>query len=149
LRAQGTELRAQGTEPGAPDPGSRIPDLVASCYAAMDDDFNSPIVIATLFEAVRIINAVKEGKETLINEELTQLQDLFQTFISDILALGNESSGDQSESVEGLMNLIIDLRQDARSRKDWAGSDRIRDELGKLGIVVKDTKEGAKWEREV
>ncbi len=131
------------------DHGSRITNLTASCYAAMNDDFNSPMVIANLFEAVRIINAVKEGKETLTNEELTQLQGLFNTFVTDILALEDESSEDQSESVEGLMKLIIQLRQDARSRKDWSGSDRIRDELGKLGIVVKDTKEGAKWEREV
>ena len=127
---------------------SPIHQLERSCYAAMNDDFNSPMVIANLFEGVKIINAVKEGKEMLTGAELNQLQDLFQTFVTDILALEDEFSGVQDDNVDGLMNLIIGLRQDARTRKDWSGSDRIRDELGKLGIVVKDTKEGARWERE-
>ncbi|MFC2102045.1 cysteine--tRNA ligase [Bacteroidota bacterium] len=125
-----------------------IQNLAASCYAAMNDDFNSPILIANLFEAVKLINSVKEGNESLTVVELNQLNDLFQTFISDILALENEAPADQSDNLDGLMNLIIELRQDARSRKDWSGSDKIRDELGKLGITVKDTKEGATWERE-
>ncbi|MBN1199796.1 MAG: hypothetical protein JXA23_10625, partial [Bacteroidales bacterium] len=130
-----------------PDPGSRIPDLEAGCYAAMNDDFNSPVVIANLFEAIRIIHAVKEGKESLSGEEVHRLNQLFRTFITEILALEDESAGDQPEVIDNLMELIIGLRQDARERKDWAGSDQIRDDLAKLGIVVKDTKEGPKWER--
>ncbi|MBL7137316.1 MAG: cysteine--tRNA ligase [Bacteroidales bacterium] len=126
--------------------GSRIQDLISSCYAAMNDDFNSPVVIANLFEGVRIINAVTEGKESLTSDEVIQLQHLFQTVVTEILALQDESSGEQSETVDRLMELIIGLRQDARAKKDWNASDRIRDELEKLGIVIKDTKNGATWE---
>jgi len=149
---EGSTFNVQGSkeDPASriPYPVSRIPDLEASCYAALNDDLNSPVLIATLFDAVRIINAVKEGKETLSREEILQLQQLFQTFITEILALEDETSSDQTELVDGLMEMIIGLRQDARARKDWSGSDRIRDDLERLGIVVKDTKEGAKWERE-
>lgn len=133
---------------GNQDPGSSIQDLASGCYAAMNDDFNSPVVIANLFEAVRIIHTVKEGKEVLSGEDIQRLDELFRTFVTDILALEDESTGDQPEVVNDLMELIIGLRKDARERKDWAGSDRIRDDLAKLGIVVKDTKEGATWERE-
>ena len=138
----------QNPATGIADPESRIANLVTGCYEAMNDDFNSPVVIANLFEGVRIINAVKEGKEKLSGKELAQLQELFQTFVTEILALEDESLEDQFDTVDDLMELIIRLRQDARTRKDWSGSDWIRDELGKMGIVVKDTKDGATWERE-
>ncbi|MFH1296926.1 MAG: cysteine--tRNA ligase [Bacteroidota bacterium] len=137
-----------GTTAQPMDPGSRISDHISSCYAAMNDDFNSPVVIANLFESVRIINAVTEGKERLTEEELIQMDLLFQTFVTDILALQDESSGDQPGTVDQLMELIIGLRQDARAKKDWGASDRIRDKLEKLGIVVKDTKNGATWAKE-
>ncbi|MFH1936985.1 MAG: cysteine--tRNA ligase [Bacteroidota bacterium] len=137
-----------GTTAQPMDPGSRIPDHISSCYAAMNDDFNSPVVIANLFESVRIINAVTEGKERLTEEELIQMDLLFQTFVTDILALQDESSGDQPGTVDQLMELIIGLRQEARAKKDWGASDRIRDKLEKLGIVVKDTKNGATWAKE-
>jgi cysteinyl-tRNA synthetase len=134
---------------GIRHPVSGIQELVTACYDAMNDDFNSPVVIANLFEAVRIIHTVNEGKASLSGEEIRQLDDLFRIFITDILALDDESAGDQPGMVDDLVELIIGLRRDARDRQDWAGSDRIRDGLAKLGIVVKDTKEGTKWEREI
>jgi len=128
------------------DPESRIAYLFANCYAAMNDDFNSPVVIANLFEGIRIINAVKEGKMKLTAEELHQLKWIYDTFVFDILGLADESSGDQSETVNELMNLIIDMRENAREKKDWDTSDQIRDKLTKLGITLKDSKEGTGWE---
>jgi len=147
--AKSEKREARSEIPKIPDRGSRISDLESACYDAMNDDFNSPVVIANLFEAVRIIHAVKEGKESLSGDEIRQLDDLFRIFITDLLALDDESDGDQPEMVDDLVELIIGLRRDARERKDWGGSDQIRDNLAKLGIMVKDTKEGTTWEREM
>ncbi|TSA26747.1 MAG: cysteine--tRNA ligase [Bacteroidetes bacterium] len=128
-------------------PGSRIQHLADSCYAAMNDDFNSPVVIANLFEGVRIIHAVKEGKEHLTEEELNHLNRLFDTFVTEIMGLQDESSGDQSKRIDGLMELIIGMRKEARERKDWGASDRIREALEDLGIILKDSREGTSWEK--
>ena len=112
----------------------------------MDDDFNSPMVIADLFEGVRIINSVNDKKESISTEDLTLLKKIFNTFVFDILGLKDESSADQSEYVKGLMELILQIRQSSRETKDWGTSDRIRNALHKLQITVKDGKEGSTWE---
>jgi cysteinyl-tRNA synthetase len=130
---------------GSNYPASSIQHLFNSCYDAMNDDFNSPIVIANLFEGVRIINSVKDGKEILTSEDLYLLKELFDTFIFDILGLKEETSSDQHELTDGLMQLILDLRQKVRANKDFGTSDQIRDALKKLNISVKDTKYGATW----
>ena len=122
-----------------------IQNLFDSCYEAMNDDFNSPMVIANLFEAVRIINSANDGKETLQSEELLLLKKLFETFALNILGLKEETASDQQEMTKGLMNLILDLRQKARTDKNWGTSDQIRDALQKLGISVKDSKDGVSW----
>ena len=123
-----------------------IQKIVDACYDAMNDDFNSPIVIANLFEAVRIVNTVKDGKAQINAEELALLNKLFQDFVFDILGLveGNASDG-SGALVDGLMQTIIDIRKQARANKDWATSDKIRDELAKLHITLKDGKEGTSW----
>ena len=126
---------------------SRALLLQDNCYAAMNDDFNSPVVIANLFEAVRIINLAKEGKESLSDEELGQFHDLFEVFLKEILGIWEPATGDQPEVVDGLMDLILALRDEARKNKHWSASDRIREALDRLGILVRDTKEGASWER--
>ena len=126
-------------------PVSSILHLVNSCYDSMNDDFNSPIVIANLFEGVRIINSVKDGKEILTSEDLYLLKELFDIFIFDILGLKEETSSDQHELTDGLMQLILDLRQKARANRDFGTSDQIRDALQKLNISVKDTKDGVTW----
>jgi cysteinyl-tRNA synthetase len=124
-------------------------DVVAvnkACYDAMSDDFNSPLVIAALFEGARIINVVNDGKDTITAEDLTILQNTFDTFVFQVLGLKDEvTSGGQGETVNGLMGLILNIRQNARTTKDWPTSDLIRDELKKLSIQVKDTKDGAVW----
>ncbi|MCX6283222.1 MAG: cysteine--tRNA ligase [Bacteroidetes bacterium] len=129
-----------------PAPDSRLPALRDACYEAMNDDFNSPIVIANLFEMVRIINSVNDKKESLSADDLKLLKQTVETFVYEILGLKNELSGDNSEYLKGLMELVLKIRQDSREKKDWGTSDQIRDTLQKLQITVKDGKEGSIWE---
>ncbi|MBI9038177.1 MAG: cysteine--tRNA ligase [Bacteroidales bacterium] len=126
---------------------SNIKALREKCYDAMNDDFNSPILIANLFEGVRIINSIKDKKETISAEDLEILKKLFNDFVFDILGLKTEeTTGKQNELVDGLLSTILSIRQEAKSNKDYATADIIRNELGKLNIQIKDTKEGASWE---
>lgn len=130
--------------PGAPDLG--IENINKACYEAMNDDFNSPIAVANLFEAVRIVNQVKDGNAKINSEELSLLQTMFQVFVFDILGLTSSDAGSVDDGlVEGLMHTIIRIRKGARDNKDWATSDLIRDELAKLGVALKDGKEGTTW----
>jgi cysteinyl-tRNA synthetase len=123
-----------------------VSELEERCYAAMNDDFNSPMLIAHLFDAVRIINSAKDKAETLTADDLQNLKRMMHTFVFEILGLLDEtklSSG--SEVIEGLMALILDIRKEARDNKEWATSDKIRDRLKAAGVVIKDTKEGVEW----
>lgn len=125
-----------------------ISKLQLDCYQALNDDFNSPIVISNLFEAVRIINSANDGKETLTAANIELLKKLFNDFAYSILGLREETALSGSDLTEGLMELILSLRQNARTNKDYGTSDKIRDELIKLGIIVKDAKDGAVWNAE-
>ena len=120
----------------------------SDCYAAMNDDFNSPIVISILFDAVKTIYSAYDDKEKLTSADIEKLKKLFENFALEILGLNDDTANQYSGSVDGLMNLILALRQNARTNKDYAASDKIRDELAKLGIVIKDTKDGASWSKE-
>lgn len=122
-----------------------VKKLRNDCFEAMNDDFNTPVVIAHLFEGVRVINSVKAGSEQLNADDLQLLRDTFRTFIFDILGLLDEKSGDNRELTEQLVRLLIEIRLEARARKDWATSDRIRDRLKEIGIQLKDGKEGTEW----
>ncbi|HPK04383.1 MAG TPA: cysteine--tRNA ligase [Bacteroidales bacterium] len=124
---------------------SDIKMLRQSCYDAMNDDFNSPVVIAQLFEGVRIINSVHDGHESLTANDLELLTLTFNEFITDILGLLPEETG-KDDIVDNLVKTIITLRQQARENKDFKTSDLIRDELKKIGIALKDSKEGTSWE---
>lgn len=119
------------------------------CYQAMNDDFNSPIAIAHLFDAVRMINSIDDGKETINADDLALLQTTYFDFVFTILGLktDDKSQTDDHHLVEGLMKTILDIRKEAKLKKDWATADKIRDDLGKLNIEVKDTKEGASWSK--
>jgi cysteinyl-tRNA synthetase len=125
-----------------------IKKLSDDCYNAMNDDFNSPMVISTLFEAVRIVNSANDGKEKLTAKDIESLKRLFDDFVFNILGLRDESADSGNNSIDGLMELILSLRQNAKTNKDFATSDKIRDELLKIGISVKDTKDGAVWSLE-
>jgi cysteinyl-tRNA synthetase len=119
--------------------------LLNNCYDAMNDDFNSPIVIANLFEGVRIINSVNDKKETISAEDLVLLKSVFNTFVFAILGLKEEISTGQNEIVDGLMQLVLSIRQKVKENKDFQTSDTIREELSRLKISVKDTKDGPIW----
>jgi len=125
---------------------SDIAKLNSNCYDAMNDDFNSPVLIANLFEGARIINSVNDKKEQLTASDLQLLRDTFSAFIGDILGLRRDTDTSASnETVESLMQLILELRSNAKTSKDYSTADKIRDGLTKVGINVKDTKEGAIW----
>ncbi len=126
----------------------QIEELKKKCYDAMNDDFNSPIVIAQLFEGVRIINAIDAGKETISANDLNLLKNLFDDFLFDILGLQMDESSTNSDVVDNLMNLLLSLRQEAKNNKDYATSDAIRDKLVQMGITIKDSKEGSTWNYE-
>ena len=144
MAAVATAQNLSATE-GAENLG--IQKIMDECYDAMNDDFNSPIAIAALFEAVRITNSVKDGNLKINGEELTLLNRLFQAFVFDIFGLLESESGGDDQLVDGLMQTIINIRKEARAKKDWATSDLIRDELAKFDIVLKDGKEGTSWSK--
>ncbi len=123
-------------------------ELQTKCYEAMDDDFNSPIVISHLFEACRIINQLVDKKETITPAGLEALKQVVNTFVFDILGLKSEAEGGNAQREEAFghaIDLLLQLRAKAKAAKDWATSDQIRDELAAYGFEVKDTKEGATW----
>jgi cysteinyl-tRNA synthetase len=119
-----------------------VKDWTKSCYTAMNDDFNTPILIANLFEAVKVINQIKEQRASLTLEDLSALKKTVNVFVFDVLGLMTEGSQDNSGKINGVVALLIKLRKQARENKDWALSDQIRDELIALGIQLKDGKEG-------
>lgn len=117
------------------------------CYEAMNDDLNSPIAIANLFEGVRWINSIAEGTESITAHELDELKNLYHTFVFDILGLTPESQDNSNDKLAGsLIDMLLNLRLQAKANKDFTTSDRIRDELAKLGVTVKDKKDGFEWE---
>lgn len=123
-----------------------IAELEEKCYAAMNDDFNSPVLIAHLFDAVRIINSARDRKESLTANDLQQLKRVMHTFIFEVLGLLDETrQGAGNEVMEELMALILDIRRTARENRDWSTSDKIRDRLKAAGIEIKDTQEGVEW----
>ena len=113
------------------------------CYDAMNDDFNSPILIAHLFEGVRFINLLKDNSEQLNAEDLAIFTKTMQAFVFDVLALEDgKTSGEANVKLEGVVEMLIGMRNDARANKDFAMSDHIRDQLIALGIQLKDGKDG-------
>ena len=112
------------------------------CYAAMNDDFNTPILIAHLFEAVKLINQIKDGKGALTTADLIVFKTTINAFVFDVLGLVGEDAQDNTDKIKGVVALLIKLRKEARENKDWALSDQIRDELINLGIQLKDGKDG-------
>lgn len=117
-----------------------------SCYDAMNDDFNSPILIAQLFEAVKFINSVKDGKAAVSKTDLALLQKTMNAFVFDVLGLENaEATNTNKDKLSETVELLIRLRNEARQNKDFATSDKIRDELAAIGIQLKDGKDGTSF----
>lgn len=114
-----------------------------TCYDAMNDDFNSPILIAQLFEAVRYINLMKDGKESLISTDLEVFKKTVFAFVHDVLGLQDKNdNAANNDKLEGVVNMLIGMRNEARANKNWGLSDEIRDKLLELGIQLKDGKDG-------
>jgi cysteinyl-tRNA synthetase len=119
--------------------------LVRDFYKAMNDDFNAPILIAALFDAAKKINLVSDGQETINETDKALLISEMQGFVLDVLGLTLE--GEQNDNrLKPVMDLVLELRQQARSNKDWGTSDLIRDGLKNAGITVKDGKESTSWQ---
>lgn len=121
--------------------------LKEKCLAALNDDLNSPIAIAHLFDGVKMINSIKAGNEHISKADLDELTSFYHTMVFDILGLKQEQTTDsgKNEVLSGAVELLINLRKEAKVNKDWATSDRIRNELNEIGIELKDTKEGVEW----
>jgi cysteinyl-tRNA synthetase len=111
----------------------------------MSDDLNTPVAIAQLFDAVRIINLVNDGKERLTEADIDSLRQLFRIFVHELFGLRAEEAVG-NDRLAGVLTLLLDMRQEAKARKEWSVSDRIRDRLAGLGIIVKDRKDGYDWE---
>ena len=117
-----------------------------SCYDAMDDDFNTPILIAQLFEGIRFVNVLNDKRETITSADLQTLKSTLETFVFDVLGIKNEKiANNNTEKLEGVVNLMIQMRNEARANKDFAMSDQIRDQLLAIGIQLKDGKDGTSF----
>jgi cysteinyl-tRNA synthetase len=125
---------------------AEVDALAKNIVAALDDDLNTPVAIAHLFDAVRLINAANDKKEPVGKAAVEQLQRLFNDIVSGVLGLRDDQpAAGHSALLDGVIRMILDMRATAKANKDFATGDKIRDELIKLGVVVKDTKEGSSW----
>ncbi len=125
---------------------NEIPAIIEKCYAALSDDLNTSLAIAHLQEAVRIINSANDKKDSLTATDIDRLKQLFSGLLFDSLGIAAEQQQSGNTALlDGVVNMVLDVRRQAKANKDFATSDKIRDELVKLGIVVKDTKDGSSW----
>ncbi len=140
--------RLQELKPGDKSTAD-IAELERKCYEAMDDDFNTPVLIANLFEACSLVNKIKDGNASLTAEDLEKLKSVMKTFLVDILGIRTEMAGDGSSQslkpFEEAVDLLLEIRAAAKANKDWATSDRIRNRMAEIGFDVKDTKSGVEW----
>jgi cysteinyl-tRNA synthetase len=128
----------------SPSSTSDISKLTAKVYDAMNDDFNTPIALSHLFEGVRIINSVHDGKETLNEADKALLKKLMHDMVNDVLGLKEENAAN-TDKLDGLMHMILEQRKEAKVRRDFATSDLIRDKLKELGFEIKDGKDGTSY----
>lgn len=123
-----------------------IKSLQEKCYEAMNDDFNTPVLISHLFEAVRIINSANDDKIKLTQNDIDLLKMMYQNFVFDIMGLRTETENSKSNAIlKQVMNLVLDIRAKAKSEKNFLLSDEIRNKLTDAGVIVKDGKDGASW----
>lgn len=130
--------------PTAETSSQDVQAIVASFYKAMGDDFNAPILLANIFEAVKYINSISDGNATISKADLELLSTELTSFVLDVLGLSLSKASTDSK-LAPVMDLVLDIRKAARENKDWTTSDKIRDGLAAAGIVVKDGKEGTSW----
>jgi len=124
-----------------------VNDLKTKCFDAINDDLNTPILIAHLFDGIRIINSAADGNETISVADISELRNLYDTFVFELLGLKDEEySNSNNDKLQEVVDLLLNIRQDAKKNKDFSTSDKIRDELINLGFSIKDKKDGFEWE---
>ena len=141
--------RIQPAKGSQPEVGKFVAELEQKLYDAMNDDLQTPVVISQLFEACHQVNLLVDRKAKISKDDLEKLSKIMHTFTEDILGLTNATGGDSSEkdkALDKVMQMVLEMRAKAKADKDWATSDKIRDELSGAGIIVKDTPDGAVWE---
>ena len=122
-----------------------IAGLREKCEVAMCDDLNTPIVISHLFDACKSINTITDGKDTISANDLEELKEVFKLFVEEILGLQTSTTDNNNDAYKKAIDLLLSLRLQAKQNKDWAMSDKIRNELMALGFTIKDTKDGFEW----
>lgn len=156
LKAAGTALnrmldgyrRLSALKASESESALNITELYDRAYAAMDDDLNTPVLIGVLFDAVRVINQINDGTAKASQTDIDSLKKLMDTFLVDILGIRTDSDGSGADGMRPYRNavdLLLQIRAEAKSRKDWATSDLIRNRLAEIGFVIKDTKDGVEW----
>lgn len=144
LDAAGTIEKLPLLETAAPT--AEVDGIAKKIYEALDDDLNTPVAIARLFDAVRLVNAANDRKEPLGKAAVEQLRYLFNDIMTGVLGLRDDrQAAGNADILDGVIKMVLDMRQTAKANKDFATGDHIRDELAKLGIAVKDTKEGSSY----
>jgi len=141
--------RIQTAKGSTPEIEKFVKELPQKLYDAMNDDLQTPIVISELFEACHQVNLLVDRKAKISQADLDKLAETMRLFTVDILGLTNQTGGDSSEkdkALDKVMQMVLEMRAKAKAEKDWATSDKIRDELSAAGIIVKDTPDGAVWE---
>ena len=121
-----------------------VEEIKEKVYSALNEDFNTPIALAHLFDAAKYVNLVNDGKESLSPADKEIFAVFLNQIVTDVLGLKPEQEAG-TEKIEGLMNMIISMRADAKNKKDFATSDFIRDQLKEIGIEIKDSKEGSSF----
>ena len=135
-----TKLTASGAST------ANVKGLREKCDAAMNDDLNSPIAISHLFDACKAINSISDGKATISAEDLEELKSVFKLYIEDIFGLKTDAKSDAgTDAYKKAIDLLLNIRLEAKRNKDWGTSDKIRNELTALGFSIKDTKDGFEW----
>ncbi len=119
--------------------------IIEKCKNSMNDDFNTPITLANLFDGIKVINLLNEGKETITSDNLTKLRNHYHSYIFDILGLVDESENNNPQILSDVMKLVVSLRNKSKENKDYTSSDFIRNELDKINIKIEDTKDGSNW----
>ena len=132
------------------NPDANIDELAKRCETAMGDDFNTPILISVLFDAVKLINNIHDGRVAISANQKDALQNLVHGYFFEVLGLQleDDASGDSTDEAESLLDLLVQLRSDAKSNQDWTTADSIRQALSDLGVTIKDGKDGSTWNRD-
>ena len=126
-----------------------ITSLLDRCAQAMGDDFNTPILISVLFDAVKLINNVTSGKMAISSAQRQELKEGMEGYVFDVLGLKvEEKTRQDGGDTDALMGLLVELRGNAKTNKDWATADTIRDTLSQLGITIMDGKDGSTWKKD-